>query len=798
MRKRAVVGAALGVLSAMGFACRFVEANAPRVRIPIEGIVGEVALREAREFEQTISAVRAAVAARIYPATPEGERPWVCVEAMFDDRAIVSSKGEYWAYPYSITDAYEVTVADPVRVVRDWREVKAAMREALGAGLFVEAAPGDTTGTRFVARVIRAGMSGNRNYYSDAVLREATPLFDGARVFVKGDAEHIKGGGKDLRNLVGRLVEPRFVEGAAADTGEIIAVLELIDAADPVSVKVREAVAKRMQDLFGLSIDADGTVKAEMREGKRTRVATSIKRVNSVDLIVEPGAGGGLVSFVEAANEDDEESGMNKKQKMRLLEAIQERRPAVGKLIDIETISDDDLLEHYTEAMAGAAPASGAVSNEDVAKMFAQGQARIYAGTAIATSRLPAKAQERLQKQFGAQASFTEAQVDEAIKAEREYLASFVESGRVQLGGLGDIRVEDRSAKIADMLDAFFDPAHNDHRNVQSFKECYVEITGDKRVTGRLEDMDRTRLAESLGRFAEAIDSTTFANALGSTLTRRMQAHYLGNTDLQSWRRVATTTPVGDFRTQERVRIGGYGNLPAVAQGDPYGPLASPGDAKASYAVTKRGGTESVTLEAIKNDDVGAIRRIPVELALAAGNTLYEFVFDFFRANAVIYDGLALYHATHGNLFTAAFSAAEFAAHRLAMQKTTRAGSLKRLATSPERLLVPFELQEAAYNAFVRNQNLDKTFVQTINPEVIPVSYWTDANDWVTVAAPEKLPVIEIGFLDGREEPELFVQDMPNVGSMFSNDKLTYKIRHIYSGTVLVDGEKGTTKAVVA
>jgi hypothetical protein len=57
---------------------------------------------------------------------------------------------------------------------------------------------------------------------------------------------------------------------------------------------------------------------------------------------------------------------------------------------------------------------------------------------------------------------------------------------------------------------------------------------------------------------------------------------------------------------------------------------------------------------------------------------------------------------------------------------------------------------------------------------------------------------LEIGFLDGREEPELFIQDMPNTGSMFSNDKLTYKLRHIYGGGVLVDGEKAATKAVVA
>jgi hypothetical protein len=45
--------------------------------------------------------------------------------------------------------------------------------------------------------------------------------------------------------------------------------------------------------------------------------------------------------------------------------------------------------------------------------------------------------------------------------------------------------------------------------------------------------------------------------------------------------------------------------------------------------------------------------------------------------------------------------------------------------------------------------------------------------------------MIEIGFFGGREEPELFVQDAPNVGSLFSNDVITYKIRHIYGGGVL-------------
>jgi hypothetical protein len=37
--------------------------------------------------------------------------------------------------------------------------------------------------------VIKSGMSRNNRYYPDKVLREAVPLFEGARVFVKSDAD---------------------------------------------------------------------------------------------------------------------------------------------------------------------------------------------------------------------------------------------------------------------------------------------------------------------------------------------------------------------------------------------------------------------------------------------------------------------------------------------------------------------------------------------------------------------------------------------------------------------------------
>lgn len=778
---------------------------------------GEAAFVEAaaeRDFRQLIDLVRGAIGAVVYPSKPENDR-YVYIEAIYADRVVVEVQGRKFQYGYSINtvnNVDQVVFTGPTEVVEQYvavsSEVSAEVKEALAAAgaQFTEAADGSIAVT-----IVRAGASGNGNFYPDSALKDAVPLFEGVRVFAKSDAEHLKGAGKDVRNLIGGIYQVKFVEGATPDTGRLVGTFKAIDPADPVVTKMTEAVKRGLQGLLGLSIDAFAKTKTRTQGGSRLREATKFTKVNSVDLIVEPGAGGGLDRLTEAAAETEpKQPGENTMPlwKKRLLEAIKAKDAAQYAAINIETISDDEVVNLHEAVCGPLVPAAGQqrmteatgddapVTRAELAML----QTRNVAAAKIAACKLPQIAKDKLAERFGATARFTEADVDKAIADEAAYLGRFTESGAVRVPDFvpGMSRETDRPTAIRDMLDAFFDPAHRNHRQVRSFRECYIEITGDRNVTGQLADMDMGRLRESLGEeFRESLTAASFSNALGNSITRRMQAVYTGRTDLQTWRRVATVGSPNDFRTQERTRIGGYGNLPAVNEAAGYTALTSPTDAKATYAVTKRGGTEDVTLEMIMNDDVQAIRRIPVELALSAANTLYEFVFDFFRTNPVIHDTLALYHATHANLFTAALDATSFAAHRLAMTKQVRAGSGKRLGLSPKTVLVPFELQETAYNLFVRNQNLDKTFVQTINPDVIPVAYWTDANDWCTVADPMELPVLEIGFLRGQEEPELFVQDMPNVGSMFTNDKVTYKIRHIYSGAVLVDGEKGTTKAVV-
>lgn len=767
---------------------------------------GHARLTEAvtSEYGQLIELVRQAVRDKLRLAA-NGDY-YVDVRGIWPERVVVAFKGRMYAYGYTVSADNTVVVGEATEVVADFQPVSTApAAPAAATGItesldesFREAADGS-----IVVTLIRAGRSGNRNYYPDTALREAVPMFEGARVLLKSDAEHLAGKGKDVRNLLGGIYGVRFVEGKATDTGALVGTFKPLDPADATVTKMTEAVKRGMQGLLGLSIDALARTQPRKVGAETLREAIKFLKVNSVDLIVEPGAGGGLDRLTEAAADQPTTPTQGTAMplwKQRLLEAIKAKDPVKFAAINAETIGDDELVNLHEAVCVTPAPSGGQrvleaqgdnapLTRADL-QVFTLRQAAHHR---IGAARLPQAAKERLQGQIDAAPAerLTEAAVDEQIKAEGAYIARMTESGavRVPLFGQGAITVGDRSLTMRDMLDAFWDPTHKDHGRVQSFKECYVEMTGDRLVTGRTRDCDRSRLVESLG--SESLDQV-----LGDSITRRMLAEYRAAVDFDGWRQVVSVVPLNDFRVQHRTRWGGYGDLPVVAEGADYLPLSSPTDEEATYKAGKRGGTEELTLEMIKNDDVGVVRRIPTKLSRAAKRTLAKFVFDFFRANAPVYDGKAFFHADHGNLFTGALTKAELALHRLAMLKQSELSSNDRIGITPTRMLVSVDQQEAAVDLFKLATNNEKTFIQQLTMQIIPVWYWTDPNDWATVADPADIPGIEMGFLDGKQEPELFVQDSPTSGSMFAADKLTYKIRHIYGGAVC--DYRCATKAVVA
>jgi hypothetical protein len=386
---------------------------------------------------------------------------------------------------------------------------------------------------------------------------------------------------------------------------------------------------------------------------------------------------------------------------------------------------------------------------------------------------------------------FDVAEIDGTIKSVRETFSKFLESN-VDNRGM-DIRMGmEGSDKVAKGIELFFlessNPtpltaeerkAYGTMKGYRSFKEAYRDLTGDIEISGR----------RVQGRFTESLATGDWTNVVSTAMNKRVVRDY-GLLQLDTWRAFSDITPLNDFKQQQRVRYGGYGNLPLVSEGGGYAPLTSPGDEKATYSPAKRGGTEDLTLEMIMNDDLKAIVSLPQRMARAAAQTLHEFVYDFIKpsVNPTIYDGVVLYHAgSHANTGTAALDATGLKAARLRMKKQAMLTSAKRIGIRAGYLLVPSDLEDTAYGlltpAYSKNNNVPD-FLQQVGITPIVVDYWTDATDWVLVARPQDVYGLEVGFVNGQETPELFVSDIPNAGSLFTNDKVTYKIRHMYGGAI--------------
>jgi hypothetical protein len=748
-------------------------------------------------------------------STPGAKASLFSIDFEFADDGSVELKGEPTPVVVKYAPAKESLLETLIGETGKERELLRLDAEILGPVQEAEgAAP---TGREWDVILIREGMSKNRNRYTRKVLAEAAPLYEGRPMFVDHKLEtgpygrsgnDVVGFSKDVRAVL--LTEGDGKEAKSTPILALTARAGIIDKA--FAEKLVAAHQLGNPGLFGLSHDVRAeSVTATQEDGPFYDV-TQIRRVESTDWVLTPAAGGRVLRLVasDAPNQQLQEDA-------RMLKALIESLKAAGVNVpeNCDEATASRLLSEALAARTAATPAVPATTTQEATRTPAPAAsgdnaallarlealetsnkegARAVASLTLERSllecSLPDVFKERIRKRFTARIEKgefpTDATIAEAIKESVEDVGALREAN-VVMPHVGMPRVQvvkDRADKIAERMADFWDPS----KPLQSFREMYVDITGDTKVTGKLTEDVRRRLSEAMP-VREALNSTSFDQILGDSITRRMLKDY-ADAGLATWRgTISEVVPLSDFRTVRRMRFGGYGNLSTVAQGQPYLGMTSPTDEEVTYAPAKRGGTESITIEMIKNDDVGVIRRIPSKLARAAAQTLHEFVWDFLANNSNVYDATALAAAGHNNIVTTALSAANISSLRLKIKQQTDMSNGKRLGLAARYLIVPSELEELAFqlttsDRVLGSNNNDPNFVRKLNLSTIVVEYWTDTNNYWVTASIDQAPMVEIGFLDGQETPELFVQDLPSQGSMFSNDQLTYKIRHIYGGAV--------------
>jgi hypothetical protein len=168
---------------------------------------------------------------------------------------------------------------------------------------------------------------------------------------------------------------------------------------------------------------------------------------------------------------------------------------------------------------------------------------------------------------------------------------------------------------------------------------------------------------------------------------------------------------------------------------------------------------------------------------------LEKYVFSTLLADNPTYDvdSKELFHADHANLGSAALAEAAVTAGIAAVMKQSDGD--ERIGIKPAFLLVPPDLMftgqkllNSAYEVGATNETIN--VLKGILEQIV-VKHWTDASDWYMLCDPNDVETIVLGFLNGQETPEMFLQDNPTVGTVFTNDKIRYKIRHEYAGEIV-------------
>lgn len=258
--------------------------------------------------------------------------------------------------------------------------------------------------------------------------------------------------------------------------------------------------------------------------------------------------------------------------------------------------------------------------------------------------------------------------------------------------------------------------------------------------------------------------TSDFTNLLANVASKAMLKGYdEAEETFQAW---TTVGELPDFKSAKRVDLNTFPSLREVRAGAEY-KYASVGDRGETIQLATYGELFSINRQTIINDDLSAFTRIPMKMGRAAIRTVGDLVYAILTSNPNMSDNVALFHASHANLMSAAaINTASVDAMRVAMakQKESKATLNIRLAN----LLVPIALEGTAkvvrdsefeVGASNKNNTVPNSVRNTF--EVISDARLdaASASNWYGAASPTMHDTVEVSYLDGNDRPFLEQQN---------------------------------------
>lgn len=295
-----------------------------------------------------------------------------------------------------------------------------------------------------------------------------------------------------------------------------------------------------------------------------------------------------------------------------------------------------------------------------------------------------------------------------------------------------------------------------------------VELAGG-RIRGA-KPIDIARAALNLpGHDIRGMATTSdFPGLLGTNVSKRLLGAYNNAAEARNFLRFAFERRVPDFKTVRTVELGMAPQLLAVPEGAEVS-FGTMGEASQTYTLGTFSRRQSLSLQALVNDDLSAFDRLPTAWANAAANLEASIVWGLFNANAALSDTIAWFAAGHSNTAAGTMTVDSIGAARAGIRAQTDPTG-QRILVTPNTIIVPPALETSA-RALLAPQVVPSSVATTaVNPwlgafgEPVVGHYLTDTNDYyVSVGAGSGYEPVEVAYLDGEAGPMMETFTEPSV-----------------------------------
>jgi phage major head subunit gpT-like protein len=252
------------------------------------------------------------------------------------------------------------------------------------------------------------------------------------------------------------------------------------------------------------------------------------------------------------------------------------------------------------------------------------------------------------------------------------------------------------------------------------------------------------------------LTTSDFPNLLANVISKRLRSAY--EVAPQNWKKLSRQNNAPDFKARAIVQLSNMPNLKPVKEGGEFTRMAL-ADSKESYSLSTFGRVITLSRQSLINDDLSAFDRIPMLFGRAAAETEAALFWAIVTSNPNMGDGVALFHANHGNLAASgsAIAIASLSAGRKAMRKqkglAAKASDAEPLNLAPAFIVVSpdkeTEAQQFLATTLYPQQNAQ------VNPFAGSLLQITEArltgNAWYLFADPATIDTIEYAYLDGEE-----------------------------------------------